>query len=264
MRAFISSTYSDLIDHRRAVAEALERLGIQPQRMETFGARAEDATQASLAEIGASEIFVGIYAKRYGYVPTNSDISITEAEFDYAFNLRRPTFCFFVDEEYPWPHQLVETEPGASLLSRFKARVEALVVRDYFTTADVLAGRVASSIGRYLLADPAVPPLRLPTGAPLPQQMHGAFVDVWRSLSSLLRAGNELWRHVSDSTLASFADTLRETDDLVVQHALFFSDDEYDTLVKILRVANFYLGGKEWLSYIRNGEIYLESMAALS
>ena len=111
MRAFISSTYRDLVDHRCAAADALERLGLQLQRMETFGARPHDATQACLAEIEASELFVGIYAKRYGHVPRDSQISITEAEFDYAFNLRRPTFCFFQADEYPWPTSSLNLSP---------------------------------------------------------------------------------------------------------------------------------------------------------
>jgi hypothetical protein len=134
MRAFISSTYRDLIDHRRAVADTLGRLGHQLQRMETFGARPEDATQACLAEIDASELFVGTYAKRYGYVPRDSEISITEAEFDFAFKLRRPTFCFFVDEEYPWPHELVDPEPAASHLGKIQGPCRSACGADYFPT----------------------------------------------------------------------------------------------------------------------------------
>lgn len=155
MRVFVSSTYKDLVDHRRAVADALERLGLGLDRMETFGARPDGAPRACLSGVEASELFVGIYAHRYGYIPGGSAVSITEAEFDHAFNLRRPTFCFFVDEGYPWPEDLREGEPGRSQLRKFRERVEKLVVRDSFTTPEVLAGRVATSVGRYLLADPA-------------------------------------------------------------------------------------------------------------
>jgi hypothetical protein len=233
MRAFVSSTYRDLIDHRRAVADALERLGLQLQRMETFGARPEDATQACLAEIEASELFVGIYAKRYGYVPTNSDISITEAEFDYAFNLRRPTFCFFVDEEYPWPHQLVETQPGASLLSRFKARVEGLVVRDYFTTPDVLASRVASSIGRYLLADPrrhGAPNVTHFAQVTIADVSTMAFVDVMR-LACV--AGSDLARTANQSRYSEFVDMADfHLSDFRTQVTRLAADADLDTLTK--------------------------------
>lgn len=154
MRVFISSTQRDLIEHRNAVAEALERLGLQLARMETFGARPEDATRACLEEVTESDLFVGVYAHRYGHIPAASAVSVTEAEFDHAVVMRRPTFCFLVDDDYPWPDELREPEPGKSKLVTFKSRIAALVVRDTFTTADVLATRVASSVGRYLIADP--------------------------------------------------------------------------------------------------------------
>ncbi len=154
MRVLISSTFIDLVEHRLAVADAIERLGLALSRMETFGAMTEQASEACYAEVERSDLFVGIYAHRYGFVPPEGEKSITEAEFDHAFALRRPTFCFVVDQNYPWPEDLVEGEPGQSRLAAFKARLASLVVRDTFTTPTVLATRVASSLGRYLLADP--------------------------------------------------------------------------------------------------------------
>lgn len=75
-------------------------------------------------------------------------------EFDYAYNLRRRLFCFFIDSEYPWPEELIEQNPGKEKLAAFRARIEKLVVRDVFTTPDVLATRVVTPIGRYLISDP--------------------------------------------------------------------------------------------------------------
>ena len=66
MKVFVSSTYKDLVDHRAKVAEAVERLGQQGVRMVVFGARPSEATEASLDEVDVSEVFVGIYAHRYG------------------------------------------------------------------------------------------------------------------------------------------------------------------------------------------------------
>ena len=42
MKVFLSSTYIDLIEHRKAAKEALERLGQQVGGMEIFGARDEE------------------------------------------------------------------------------------------------------------------------------------------------------------------------------------------------------------------------------
>lgn len=48
----------------------------------------------------------------------------------------------------------MEGEPGRTKLKAFKAKINSLVVRDVFTTPEVLATRVATSVGRYLIADP--------------------------------------------------------------------------------------------------------------
>jgi hypothetical protein len=154
MKVFISSTFCDLQRHRAAVGDAIERLGIQPSRMEAFGARPEEPSRACLDEVEASDLFVGIYAHRYGFVPDGSTVSITEAEFEHATKLRRPTFCFIVDNEYTWDERLIDGDPGRKRLDALKARIGSLVVRDIFTTSEVLATRVATAIGRYLIVDP--------------------------------------------------------------------------------------------------------------
>lgn len=150
MKAFLSSTYIDLIEHRKFAIEALQRLGHDVGRMEVFGARPEEPMRACLSEIEACDVFIGIYAHRYGHVPSDSNISITEAEYNYAVELKKPMFCFMVNEEYPWPPRMIEEHPAKSKLVRFKQRVSEAFVRDDFTTPEVLAFKIASSIGRYL------------------------------------------------------------------------------------------------------------------
>jgi CheY-like chemotaxis protein len=119
--------------------------------MEVFGARPSEATVACLEEILDSDALVGIYAHRYGYVPQEHSSSITEQEFAYAQEKGKPTFCFVVDEEYPWPPKYVETEPGRTRLREFLQRLRSKVVTDTFTTPEDLAFKVASSLGRFLL-----------------------------------------------------------------------------------------------------------------
>lgn len=151
MKIFLSSTYQDLVACRNAAAEAIERLGQQGVRMEVFGARPLEATDACLEEILASDALVGIYAHRYGYVPTGQSKSITEQEFEYALAKEKPTFCFVVDEDYPWRPTHVEAEPGRTRLREFMQRLRETVVTDSFTTPEDLAFKVASSLGRFLL-----------------------------------------------------------------------------------------------------------------
>jgi hypothetical protein len=91
--------------------------------MEVFGARPLEATTACFEEIADSDVLVGIYAHRYGYVPPGQLASITEQEFDFAREKAKPTFCFVADEEYPWPPKHIEAGPGHDLLLQFKKRL---------------------------------------------------------------------------------------------------------------------------------------------
>jgi hypothetical protein len=150
MKTFLSSTYVDLANHRKAAAEAVERLGHQVGHMEVFGARPEEPSDVCLSEIDECDLFVGIYAHRYGYVPDGSHLSITESEFDHARKNNKPAFCFLVDEDHPWPPKMIEKEPGRSKLSNFKAKIGSRLARDTFTTPDDLAYKVAAALGRYL------------------------------------------------------------------------------------------------------------------
>jgi Flp pilus assembly protein TadD len=151
MKTFISSTYIDLKEHRRAATEALERLGQEVERMEVFGARPYEPTVASLQEVEVCDLFVGIYAHRYGSIPPSSDRSITEQEFAYAKQKHKPIFCFLVKEDHPWNPEMIESEPGHNKLIAFKSKVSNAVTRDFFTTAEDLALRVSSSVGHFLL-----------------------------------------------------------------------------------------------------------------
>jgi CheY-like chemotaxis protein len=120
--------------------------------MEVFGARSASATRACFEEIEASEAFVGIYGHRYGFVPKSSSASIMEQEFEYALDKKKEMFCFLVDENYPWLPRFVDQEPYRSKLVAFKNKIEETIVREKFTTAEDLAYKVASSVGRFLIS----------------------------------------------------------------------------------------------------------------
>jgi hypothetical protein len=146
---FMSSTSRDLRDHRAAVREALLDAGYHPVDMADFGARAEGASTACLDEVAEADLFLGIYAWRYGFVPEGSPISITEQEFEEARRLGKPCFCFVVDETFDWPVEHKEDGPGTDQLQAFKARIDAELVRTTFTNPDNLSRQVLSSLNRW-------------------------------------------------------------------------------------------------------------------
>lgn len=235
MRAFLSSTYSDLIEHRRMAAEALRQLGYEVAQMELFGARPQVPTEACIDEINGAEIFVGVYAHRYGYVPEGQSASITETEFWHAHKTAKPIFCFVVEDDHPWLLSMVEGEPGKSRLLALKSQINNAVVRATFRSPEDLALKIATAVGQHTLkltrsagrdlAQPSASPFALSSvaGAAVAQTLAMLFVDLMRLLyvasSETVRKANEQHyggfvvlaeRHLTDlrAALSQFATAL--------------------------------------------------------
>ncbi|MCL4707809.1 DUF4062 domain-containing protein [bacterium] len=208
MKVFLSSTYNDLIEHRKAAHDALEQLGLHVIWMEAFGARPVESTKACLKEIEESELFVGIYAHRYGYIPTGSSISITEQEFDHAQKLGKPIFGFVINEDHPWSPKHIEYDKKDKLNALLR-KVKTQPV-EFFTTPDNLAHNIASSVGHYLAnhkpsgesPSPAGRGARgegKPTGSTLPtQDFFFGRVDELKTIAAALLPETRAWGALID------------------------------------------------------------------
>jgi tetratricopeptide (TPR) repeat protein len=181
MKVFISSTYKDLIDYRKAAIRAVEGTNYQAGKMEVFGARSEEPVEACLKEVAECDLFIGIYALRYGFVPDGSDISITEMEYIHAKKLGKEIYCFLLDEENQgWLTKWMDDEPGKTKLKDFKQRVQSKHICDYFTTSDDLRAKVANAFSHFVAnhngssTSGQTCPLPKPTGNSLPRE--GFFV----------------------------------------------------------------------------------------
>lgn len=181
MKVFISSTYKDLIDYRAAAIRAVEGTNYQAGKMEVFGARSEEPVEACLKEVEECDLFIGIYALRYGFVPDGSSISITEMEYIHAKKLGKAIYCFLLDEENQgWLTKWMDDEPGKTKLKDFKQRVQKLHTCDYFTTPDDLRAKVANALSHFVAnhngssSSDQTCPLHKPTGNSLPRE--GFFV----------------------------------------------------------------------------------------
>lgn len=178
MKVFISSTYKDLIDYRAAAIHAVEGTNYQASKMEVFGARPEEPLDACLKEVEESNLFIGIYAYRYGFVPADLAISITEMEYTHALRLDKFIYCFIVDEDnQPWLPKWIENEPGKTKLKDFKQKIQSNNICAFFTSPEDLGMKVANALSHYT-ANYLIPPdsrisiseLRKSIGSTLPVQ----------------------------------------------------------------------------------------------
>ncbi len=69
VRVFASSTLQELAPERQAVRDAVTRLRLVPVMFE-LGARPHPARQVYRAYLAQSQIFIGVYWQRYGWVGT--------------------------------------------------------------------------------------------------------------------------------------------------------------------------------------------------
>jgi len=148
-RVFVSSTFVDLERHRDAVLEVIRRLGATTVAMEQFGARDERPKEECLRIIrDETDLFVGIYAHRYGSIPPGDELSITEQEYDAAFARKLPRYVYQVDPSYRWSRKLVDEGPSAAKLKALKEKLRNDRTVGRFTTPDSLAKGVAADLGR--------------------------------------------------------------------------------------------------------------------
>ena len=119
----ISSTVQELTDCRREATEACERIGMRPEVMEHLPAVDATPVTASMRMVDEADIYVGIYANRYGHQPPGYEHSITEMEYDRAVQRGIPRFIFMTREDAGGDAE--DGDAAAGRLEEFKARLRA-------------------------------------------------------------------------------------------------------------------------------------------
>jgi len=142
----ISSTALDLPEHRGGIRDACERAGFEPHMMEKLPALDADAIEASLRLVNEADVYVGIFAYRYGYVPDGHDISITEMEYSRAVERDMPRLIFFIHDDHPVTGKDVETGEGAAKLKDLKDRIGKKHVVAFFKSPGELRGEVIAAL----------------------------------------------------------------------------------------------------------------------
>ncbi|HMK80449.1 MAG TPA: DUF4062 domain-containing protein [Xanthobacteraceae bacterium] len=145
----ISSTARDLPEHRQEVRLACERADFAPHdMMENLPALNADAIKASLDMVERADVYIGIFAYRYGYVPDGHDISITEMEYDRADELDKPRLIFFIHEDHQVTGKDIETGPGAAKLEKLKERIGKARVAAFFKSPADLRACVIEALNK--------------------------------------------------------------------------------------------------------------------
>ncbi|MDQ1354878.1 MAG: hypothetical protein QG657_5187, partial [Acidobacteriota bacterium] len=149
MKVFISSTRKDLAEYRDKAIELVLRHKCEPLAMEFFNAQTDDATTVCEGEIRECDVFIGIYAHRYGFVPDGETKSITQLEYEMAKDLKKPCLCFIVEENHPWNPKFFEREKYGAL-ERFLKKLKKECVVEFFKSPEDFGLRLSTSLAKHI------------------------------------------------------------------------------------------------------------------
>ncbi|HZZ78094.1 MAG TPA: DUF4062 domain-containing protein [Gemmataceae bacterium] len=135
LRIMLSSTTVDLPHHRELATHAITRQGHTPIVMEHGSAEWQSsAIKFSLERVEQSQVYIGIFALRYGYIPDDPihnphRLSVTELEYRRAVELRLPTLIFLADKKHPFEEDQIDF--GAEEREKLKK------LKDKFRTEEI-------------------------------------------------------------------------------------------------------------------------------
>jgi hypothetical protein len=147
-KVMISSTALDLPEHRNLVKDACLRQGMFPIMMEHLPAADADAIEESLRIVNEADIYLGIFAYRYGYVPEGYNISITEMEYNHAVERGIPRLIFLMHKKHPLTAEDFETGEGAVKIEALKTRLKKERVVNFFKSPAELQAEVIDSLSK--------------------------------------------------------------------------------------------------------------------
>jgi len=150
-RIYVSSTYSDLKEHRREVSLALRRLGHEDVAMEYYRAEDERPLKKCLKDVASCDVYIGIFAFRYGHIPKKENSkgrSITELEYREALDKGKPCLLFLLSEDALWPKS--KQDKGIAAEQIDKLREELITCERHmvnlFESVDELTRKVNEAV----------------------------------------------------------------------------------------------------------------------
>ena len=148
LRVYVSSTFQDLQECRAQVRVALQRLGVDDVAMETYVAEEARPVDRCVEDVRSCDVYVGLFAWRYGHVLDGYGKSITELEYEAAGAAGITRLIFLHDEQAPWPPVSVDRGAAFERIEALRAYLRTQHVCDFFSNADDLRSKVAEAVSR--------------------------------------------------------------------------------------------------------------------
>jgi len=153
-RIFVSSTFRDLEECREKVGIVLRKMGHEDVSMENFFAEDKRPFDKHLEDVASCDLYVGIFAWRYGSIAYGYDKSITELEYRKAVETGKKCLIFLLHEEAPWPIKFIDRGENASKIRALRDELTTSHLIFFFESANDLANKVAVAIHNWETQSP--------------------------------------------------------------------------------------------------------------
>lgn len=167
-QVFLSSTYNDLVGYREVAIETIRRFGWLSVAMEDFLSKDERPKDLCLDLIEKCDLYVGIFAHRYGHIPKGDSRSITEQEYRCARASGIECLIFIIKEDYPWCKKWIDRGKNGRLLLSLKKKLYSNHTISSFTNEDNLSTLLSASLANYTRKELTKQLLELSKKAPAP------------------------------------------------------------------------------------------------
>lgn len=154
-QVFVSSTYTDLIDERKEVIQALLELDCIPVGMEMFPAADDDQWSLIKRLIDDCDYYILIIGGRYGSI-NSEGISYTQMEYEYTISKGIPVISFLHNDPGAIVSSKTEKDPNSiKKFEEFKEIVKQKLCKNWETPSD-LGSKVSRSLVRLIKDRPMV------------------------------------------------------------------------------------------------------------
>jgi hypothetical protein len=241
VKAFVSSTYEDLKDHRSHVIDALRRAGVFVDPMENWTAESDEPKKFSQQRLAGCHFCVLLVAFRRGFVPKNESRSVTQLEYDAAVAQGMDILVYLLDEKARWPDRFNELDSDPQVRV-WRTSLEQSHGRELFGP-DPSSIDVAPAITRWVLkhAHPVVANL---SGLASELANHErVLIDRRAQVTCYLERARDLIQHAHDELLEGrvphgTCQQIFDTGDLLVRTiGDAVSSDDLDRLRELLKGA---------------------------
>jgi hypothetical protein len=155
-QVFISSTFSDLQEERRAVIQTVMKVDCIPAGMEMFPAADEEQLEFIKKIIDDCDYYIIIIGGRYGSV-TADGVSYTEKEYDYAISKDIRVLAFLHEQPSKLSVEKSDIDPVArDRLAAFREKVSKGRLVSFWKAPTDLPSAVALALFGAIKAHPAV------------------------------------------------------------------------------------------------------------